>query len=193
MGSPTRAVADPPSSYPSSSVNSAIKPNTRSSYTKSFTSSLYIYPTSGHAVVVLGNSTGRSEPCGYVSRLLTVLVRGDKIPADLTTVLGEEVDEFRSQWETFARALDLGNRQCDPILQPDCTKIAGNNKNAEIGLVMKIHFCDGDLSASDSSVHDRCGSFLFSLLGVSQECNFLYGNMKIASYASFRRRMSLSG
>lgn len=167
VGFPTRAGVDPLSSYPSSFVNSANKPNTRSilysnGYIKGFTSNLSVYPNSGHAVVVLGNSTGRSEPCGYVSRLLTALVCGDRIPADLMTVLCEEVGEFASRWETLAQALDLGNRPRDPILQSDCTKFAGCYKNAEIGLEIKIRFCDSGFSAIDSSVHERYGSLLFS-------------------------------
>lgn len=166
VGFPSTAGADQDSSYHSSFENRGFKPNSRSilysnGYIKGFTSNLYIYPDLGHAVVVLGNSTGRSEPCGYISRLLTALVCGDEIPPDLITVLRKEVEEFANRWETLAHALDLGNRDYYPITQSDCTKFTGCYKNAEIGLEINIHFCDSCVSGSHSLPPDS-SSLLFS-------------------------------
>lgn len=157
---------DPYSRQGSSFVSHAFEPNTGSilysnDYIKGFTSNLYIYPILGHAVVVLGNSTGRSEPCGYISQLLTALVCGDEIPADLVTMLGEETEEFASRWKTLARALDIGNTQRYPVLQSDCTKFAGCYKNAQTGLEIRIQSGEDGFLTIDSSPYEKNRSLLF--------------------------------
>lgn len=162
-----RAEADQQSTDRSSCESDTSTHNTRSilysnGYIKGFTSNLHIYPDLGHAVVVIGNSTGRTEPCGYISRLLTAIVCGDEVPPDLMKELREEVEEFASRWETLAHTLDLGKRQYYPITPVDYTKFAGSYKNAEIELEINIYFCDSGVSTSDSPPCDESRPLLFS-------------------------------
>jgi hypothetical protein len=123
-------------------------------YTKGFTSNLHIYPDLGHAVVVLGNSTGRSEPCGYVSWLMTALVCGGRAPADLILVLQEEVEEFASRWKTLAQVLNFVEGQQHPTNQLDI-KFVGGYKNVEFGIEILIqNLRTGSQSSADSSLVD---------------------------------------
>jgi CubicO group peptidase (beta-lactamase class C family) len=164
---PMIAGANQQSNCNSSPENDTFKRGSRSilysnGYIKGFTSNIHIYPDLGHAVVVLGNSTGRSEPCGYISRLLTALICGDEVPPDLIAVLKEEVEEFASRWETLAHALGSDRRQCHTTVQSDRTRFVGCYRNAEIGLEMKIQACSDGTSASGSLTFDEAGPLLFS-------------------------------
>jgi hypothetical protein len=110
-------------------------------YCKGFTSCIYVYPDLGHAVVVLGNSTGRSEPCGYVSRLLAALVCGDSIQFDSIAALQEEVEEFASRWTTLYQAFGLATSQYHPISVDDHERYAGYYRDVELGFGMRIFAC----------------------------------------------------
>jgi CubicO group peptidase (beta-lactamase class C family) len=123
-------------------------------YIKGFTSNLHIYPNLGHAVVVLGNSTGRSEPCGYASWLMTALVCGGRAPADLIPVLQEEVGEFANRWKTLAQVLNFAEGQQHPTNQSDI-KFVGRYQNTEFGMEILIqNLRTGSQSTADSSLVD---------------------------------------
>jgi CubicO group peptidase (beta-lactamase class C family) len=123
-------------------------------YIKGFTSNLHIYPDLGHAAVVLGNSTGRSEPCGYASWLVTDLVCGGRAPADLIPVLHEEVGEFASRWKTLAQVLNFAEGQQHPTKQSD-VKFVGRYQNMELGMEILIqNLRIGSRSPANSSLVD---------------------------------------
>lgn len=101
-------------------------------YVKGFTSNIHVYPSQKNAVVVLANSTGRSEAGGWVSRLLTSLIPGQHLESQLLRSLQEEIAEFATRWEDLNDRLHhaRGQDRARAILEPESP--CGNYVNLQL-------------------------------------------------------------
>lgn len=133
-----------------------------------WSTNIHIYPRLGHAVVVLGNSTGRSEPCGYISRLLTAVTCCDEVEPNLVELLEEEVEEFAGQWEALDKELRSNRRLGCSKAYPNFTSISGCYRSLEIGLQMTIVYSCTPLLKDDAAGCEQNGA-LWLLFGAQTE------------------------
>jgi hypothetical protein len=122
-------------------------------YMEGWSANIHIYPKLGHAVVVLGNATGHSEPCGYISRVLTAVVCGDEADPTVMSLLKEEVEEFTGQWAALDSDIRANRKSNHSEMQPDSPMISGIYKNSDFGLQITI------LDSSIISANNRARSY----------------------------------
>jgi CubicO group peptidase (beta-lactamase class C family) len=122
-------------------------------YMDGWSANIHIYPKLGHAVVVLGNATGHSEPCGYISRVLTAVVCGDEVDPKVMSLLKEEVEEFTGQWEALHNDIRANRKSNHSEVQPESLRISGIYNNSDFGLQITI------LDTSVVSDNNRTSSY----------------------------------
>ena len=115
-----------------------------------FSSTMHLYPDTGDAVIVLGNSTGRGDAVDWISRLITAIVCGDEPSPNIERLHKIEAEGQQRIWDIIEKEWSCGKENVELTVEVT-ERIIGTYRNEEFALELYVFHANTNSNSQGST------------------------------------------